>query len=777
MFKRLPIALLAMAMMMAMIALVTPNQTYAQDPVTAAIIGAAAGGGESAPEEPTTTEEARDTVARLSDQEVRERLLAELDAKLGAEDSKGQTWQELVTSATETTVLLTDHFVHVWNDTTNIFTDVGGTLAAYGAHTDISLVEFWSVIIFSLAIGLGIEAAVRKLRPERRPHQMLPQEERLAATMRIAGHRLFLMTLSLGIASGIGTLYFGIYTFEWRGFLLVMAGAMIIRVSRWSSQFFQLPDVPEARLTPVSTYWARFMVQQTTVIAAIGAAGFVTYNFRVGVGMIEAALTISFWIIAAMFAAIIYSIWRGRHAFTDMIMAGSPHPTPTWTKLAKVWPWIAMILAVGEFLFIHYYSATGRASDISIGGIFLTLMILLFLPPMLNAVVPLVAKLLPVDDIEDDTVKAKRLATRPPVERIGRIVMLFVLFTVVAALWNVDLVSLLSLRIGSATVDILIELFWIGVGTFLIWQLFDIWLNRMQAADEGLGGAEEVELGEMGGQGGTRLATNLPLFRKTGHTLIAVTAILVALSELGVNIAPFIAGFGIIGLALGFGAQTLVRDVVSGLFFLIDDAFRIGEYVDIGGTVGTVEKISARSLRLRHHRGPLHTVPYGEIAKLTNYSRDWVIVKLKFRVPFDTEINKVKKIFKQIGRDLLEHEELGKDFIQPFKSQGVFDVDDSAIIVRGKFMSKPGKQFLIKREVYVRVQKAFEENGIEFARRSVIVQVAGEDAEMPSDEVKQKAAIAAAEQAMEEEQQAADDAANDDFAMAGDGPADGPDSR
>ncbi|MEM6902603.1 MAG: mechanosensitive ion channel domain-containing protein [Pseudomonadota bacterium] len=753
---------------------------HAQDPVTAAIIGAASGGGEAANAEPQTPEDARDTVARLSDHEVRERLLAELDAKLGADDRRGQTWQELLASAEDTTILLAEHYVRVWDDTTNIFTDVGGTVAAYGAQTDITLIEFWGLVILGLALGVGVEMLIRQLVPERRPHQPLPASERLAASLRIASHRLFLITLSLAIATGIGTLYFGIYTFEWRGFMIVMAATMIVRISRWSSQFFQLPDVPEARLTPVSTYWARFMVRQTTLIAMIGGAGFIAYNFRIGVGMVEAAITITFWFIAAMFAVIIYSIWQGRHAFSAMILAGSPHPTQTWQRVANCWPWIAMVLVLGEFVFIHYYSATDRGGDISLGGIFLTLMIILFLPPMLNAVVPLVAKLLPVDELEDDAVKAKRLATRPPVERIGRIVMLFVLFFFVASLWSVDPLRLLSLRIGSDAVDLLVEIFWIAVGTFLIWQVFDIWLNRLQAADEGLGGAsEEVELGEMGGQGGTRLATTLPLFRKTGHVLIAITSTLLALSELGVNIAPFIAGFGIIGLAVGFGAQTLVRDVVSGLFFLIDDAFRIGEYVDIGGTVGTVEKISVRSLRLRHHRGPLHTVPYGEVAKLTNYSRDWVIVKLKFRVPFDTEINKVKKIFKQIGRDLLEHEELGKDFIQPFKSQGVFDVDDSAIIVRGKFMAKPGKQFLIKREVYVRVQQSFEEHGIEFARRSVIVQVAGEEAgsEPPSDMVKQRAAIAAAEQAMEEEQQAADDAANDDFAMTKDGPADGPEGR
>jgi small-conductance mechanosensitive channel len=114
-------------------------------------------------------------------------------------------------------------------------------------------------------------------------------------------------------------------------------------------------------------------------------------------------------------------------------------------------------------------------------------------------------------------------------------------------------------------------------------------------------------------------------------------------------------------------------------------------------------------------------VPFGEIKYLSNYSRDWVIMKLVFRVTYDTDINKVKKIFKKIGTDLLEDEILGPGFIEPFKSQGVQSMEDSAIIVRGKFMAKPGQQFMIRKEVYLRVQEAFKEAGIKFAHRRVAV--------------------------------------------------------
>ncbi len=127
-------------------------------------------------------------------------------------------------------------------------------------------------------------------------------------------------------------------------------------------------------------------------------------------------------------------------------------------------------------------------------------------------------------------------------------------------------------------------------------------------------------------------------------------------------------------------------------------------------------------------------------------SRDWVIMKLRFTVPFDTDLDQVRKIFKKIGEQMIEMPEYENDFIQPFKSQGAADVTDVGIIVRGKFTAKPGTQFMIRKEIYNRVQKAFEENGIEFARKEVRVKVADLTEETSlSDEQKRTIAAAAAE--------------------------------
>ncbi|MGH2342294.1 mechanosensitive ion channel family protein [Segnochrobactraceae bacterium EtOH-i3] len=247
----------------------------------------------------------------------------------------------------------------------------------------------------------------------------------------------------------------------------------------------------------------------------------------------------------------------------------------------------------------------------------------------------------------------------------------------------------------------------------------------------------------------SRLATLLPLARFAVLTAIIVMGIMIGLSELGVNIGPLFAGAGVIGLAVGFGSQALVKDIFSGAFFLIDDAFRIGEYIDIGSAKGTVEKISIRSFQLRHQNGPLTTIPFGSISKVQNFSRDWVIMKLPFRVPYDTDVEQVRKIVKKVGQQLLDDPESGPKFLAPLKSQGVYQMDDSALVMRMKFMTRPGDQFILRRQVYAEVQKALSAAGIRFASREVVVRIADDGPTVEDPEMRRKVAGAAARHVME----------------------------
>ena len=276
--------------------------------------------------------------------------------------------------------------------------------------------------------------------------------------------------------------------------------------------------------------------------------------------------------------------------------------------------------------------------------------------------------------------------------------------------------------LGQRLVDVALS---VGVTVLIatvIWQAISIAIDRklgLRVANESTAGRDAEETASVVA---SRAETLLPLVRTfLWFALIAIVG-MTALSNLGVDIGPLLAGAGVVGLAIGFGAQTLVRDIVAGIFFLIDDAIRVGEYIEFGNIRGEVEKISIRSLILRHHRGAIHVVPFGELKSITNYNRDWSIFKMEFGVPYETDIEKVRKLIKNIGLDLLKDPEHGKKFLEPLKSQGVVAFGNSALNVRVKFKCKPREQFVLRRIVHQRIKQAFDQNGIAFAYPRVVVE-------------------------------------------------------
>ena len=213
----------------------------------------------------------------------------------------------------------------------------------------------------------------------------------------------------------------------------------------------------------------------------------------------------------------------------------------------------------------------------------------------------------------------------------------------------------------------------------------------------------------------TRLLTLLPLLRMTLAIVFVTLFTLSALWTLGVQIAPLLAGAGIFGLAIGFGAQTLVRDVISGVFFLIEDVFRIGEYIESGtSTKGTVEHISFRTVALRHHNGPLTFVPYGLLGTVRNDSRDWVIDKFNIPLPLSVDSEKIRKMIKGIGEDMTLDPELGQLIREPLKGK-LYRVDPGVKIFRCKFMTAPGCQFDVRTAALKKLEAALVEAGVSFA--------------------------------------------------------------
>ena len=288
----------------------------------------------------------------------------------------------------------------------------------------------------------------------------------------------------------------------------------------------------------------------------------------------------------------------------------------------------------------------------------------------------------------------------------------------------------------------------IVIAGFVAYDTVRILIDRKLARE---GGLPVVQLDDEApaplAPGQSRLATLLPLARLVLLSAIVTLIVMMVLSELGVQVAPLLAGASIFGLAVGFGSQTLVHDILSGAFFLVDDAFRVGEYVDLGGGIrGTVEKISIRSFQLRHQNGPLHTIQFGNLKQVTNYSRDWALTKIPFKLALGTDIEKVRKVVKKVGQELMDDPATAPLFLNPPKSQGVSEVSGNGITIRVKYMTRPTDSALAHRAVLARLHQAFIANKIEFQSSAVTVRIEGDPAAAaPSEAVKLAAATAAAQ--------------------------------
>ena len=255
---------------------------------------------------------------------------------------------------------------------------------------------------------------------------------------------------------------------------------------------------------------------------------------------------------------------------------------------------------------------------------------------------------------------------------------------------------------------------------FVAWELVRLAIDRHL---EDIGGGPTLPGDDdEAGAPASRLQTVLPMLRAAFAVLIGVVAGLIVLSRLGVDTAPLIAGAGVFGLAVSFGSQSLVRDIISGLFYMWDDAFRVGEYIDTGRLKGTVEALGIRSVKLRHQNGPLHTIPYGQLGAVTNLSRDFATIKFNLRFEPGTDIELVRKTAKQLGLTMQEdHPELAGEIMQPLKLQGVAEVVDNAVVLRFKFTARPVKPSWVQREYLKRMVKAFDEQGVKFATGATLV--------------------------------------------------------
>jgi len=213
--------------------------------------------------------------------------------------------------------------------------------------------------------------------------------------------------------------------------------------------------------------------------------------------------------------------------------------------------------------------------------------------------------------------------------------------------------------------------------------------------------------------------------------LWTITALII-LKEIGVEIAPILASAGIIGLAVGFGAQSLVRDIISGFFFILEDQVRVGDAAVVNKTAGLVEHINFRTIVLRDVEGTVHVFPNGAVTSLSNMSKTWSGYVFNLGVGYKEDTDRVVKVILQVGEGLRGDETYGPLIIEPLEIFGIDSLGDSAVMIKGRIKTKPLQQWLVGREFLRRIKYAFDAHGIEipFPHRTVYLGESGGPSEL-----------------------------------------------
>ncbi len=255
---------------------------------------------------------------------------------------------------------------------------------------------------------------------------------------------------------------------------------------------------------------------------------------------------------------------------------------------------------------------------------------------------------------------------------------------------KIELGGMLSTTLSLVVVALMFSLIWEGVNFIL-----ETLMNRSEKLNN------------------SRFQTITPIIRNILLFALSLLSAMVVLSELGINIVPLLAGAGVLGIAIGFGAQTLVKDFLTGLVIIFEDVIQIGDVIQLGDKFGLVEKITLRKIQLRDLDGKVHTIPFGEVTIVSNLTKDYSFYLFDIGVAYRENTDEVIEVLKEIDEELRADEKYAELILSPLEVFGVDKFDDSAVIIKARIKTKPIQQWNVGREFNRRMKHAFDARNIE----------------------------------------------------------------
>jgi len=575
--------------------------------------------------------------------------------------------------------------------------------------------RFFLLILATAVVAVSLEAALRWLTS--------PAHDQLAAKSAATyGVRALVSLVALAAIDGAGVLLvwlaYRVAVHLWFAGNTVQdafGAAFLLAIVYWRLYVFGFrlivrPALPAARLCEMSDGEAWRMLRLVSILVLIAVLGRTLYFGLAAVPASPDAIAAGRVLIAPVFLVVLL-------VFTVRARDGAKH----WlVGLSRAAPWNGWIgrhwVAVASVVFVAlaatqiYGAITERLNAPNAVLLTLNLLIgLLMFETLLQATVRRLDS-----QLEGFTPADDRQRLPDVLARCARVFVLLLVIVTIAESWVVNVLGLVDerawdrlTRVGRSTGLTLFT-------AFVLWELFkyasESYTHRI-ARKNLVGGADAQVAGSLA----ARFDTLMPMIRVTVGTIIAVIAALVALDDLGVNTAPLLAGASVLGLAISFGSQALVKDIVSGIFYLADDAFRVGEYIHCGQAEGTVEGFTLRSIRLRHPNGQIQVIPFGDLGQISNYSRDWAAIKFNLRFARDTDLDKLREATRKIGAELMEEPDLKADILEPLKINSVAEVADNALVVQFKLKTRPGSTGAVQDRTLRQMLKTMPELGFAFA--------------------------------------------------------------
>jgi len=474
-------------------------------------------------------------------------------------------------------------------------------------------------------------------------------------------------------------------------------------------RFLVAPGKPSLRLLSMPEFRASWLARWIRLLLSTGLAGFTLVSVSELLGLShDGATVLTRLLVLALHIEVAIGIWQSRR-LVGRWLSGRPDAKGAFAgfrqRLGRVWHYFALFYVLA--LWIAWAGGVHNAF-----GVLLRVVAVFFAALVIGRMLwtgssVLLERAFP--DPSSGTARhhvlvARARAYNPLIRALIRVVIGVLVVVFILQGWGINafgwlLTDAFSRSLISAFIAIIITI----AVALVLWECANAFLNGRIERLTSTGRSRQA----------SRLRTLLPMIKASLGVAIFLVAGLICLSKIGVNAAPLLAGAGVLGIAVGFGSQKLVQDIITGLFLLLEDAMQVGDVVSLASMTGTVERLSIRTIRLRGGDGSINIIPFSAVTTVTNMTRDFGYAQISIQVSYEEDLPRVYAVLTDIARTMRKEPAWGAMIRDDLQIFGLDQFGASALVITGQIRTGPGQHWAVRREFYARVKQRFEADHIE----------------------------------------------------------------